>query len=165
MLPSQITRATSSLKAVFSSSRLSELGEATGFVERDRVITTERFVPSLLTSVGSREVETIADLQRDFNCDHGVDVNYKPYHDRVDRPSFPALMSLLFAMMMQCLVVNVLRPKRNGLLAGFDDVVVQDGTCFALHDGLRGAFPAASRKKVLPQSSCTRRCRFSATRR
>ena len=75
----EITAVSEQLKQVLGRGVLRKLGDESGFVIRQRAITADRFVPSILKSFGSRDVESIADLQRDFNADHDLEVHYKPY--------------------------------------------------------------------------------------
>jgi len=140
MLDAKLNKISAQLKRCIGRSKLRCVGDASGFVIRNRTITAERFVPSLIKSMGSRKVESIADLVRDFNCDHGLSVHYKPYYQRLNTPCFPRMMCSVFERMLNQLFVPVLAPLRNGPFAQFDDIVVQDGTSFALHDGLATAF-------------------------
>lgn len=48
---------------------------------------------------------------RDFNYDHDESINYKPYHDRLNRPSFPLFMQAVFSLMLRSFVVKALRPS------------------------------------------------------
>jgi len=105
------------------------------------VITTPEFVTSLLHSLGTRRVESLADLHRDFNADHGVSVNYKPYYERLDSRGFVELMRSLFEDLLSTLYQRVLSPMRESVLGRFQDIVIHDGSSFALHDALAYAFP------------------------
>ena len=84
MLDSQITKIDAQLKQALGAKELFVLGRETGFEKRARSITTLRFVTSLVQSLGSRRVESIADLLRDFNRDHDTEIYYKPYYNRLD---------------------------------------------------------------------------------
>lgn len=113
-----------------------------GFERRaSRVIEPVMFLSSLLHSLGTRRVESLADLHRDFNADHGTTVNYKPYYERLDTAGFAAWMAATFEGLMSSLALEMLRPVNNSPLERFDDIVLHDGTSFALHQGLIGAFP------------------------
>jgi hypothetical protein len=141
MLGSQITRSAAQLKRALGDRDLFVLGRETGFEKRTRSITTLRFVTSLLQSLGSRRVESIADLLRDFNRDHDTEIYYKPYYNRLDCPGFPELMRHLFEAMVSQLCAPVLKPAKDGPFRRFKDIVIHDGTSFALHDGLVESFP------------------------
>jgi hypothetical protein len=141
MLESQITRSVRQLKQALGRSELFLLGRETGFEKRARSITTLRFVSSLLQSLGSRRVESIADLLRDFNRDHGTAIYYKPYYNRLDCPGFPELMRQVFEAMMSGLHAQVLKPSKDGPFRRFKDIVVHDGTSFGLRASLAESFP------------------------
>jgi len=128
------------LKQVLGSATLRKIGDESGFVIRERTITASRFVTSILKSMGSQESESIAGLLRDFNFDHGEAVHYKPYYNKLNTPCFPRMMCGVFEGMLNHLHTQVLAPLRNGPFAHFEDIIVQDGTSFALHDGLAEAF-------------------------
>jgi hypothetical protein len=140
MLEAQLTEVVNQLKEAMGRAALRQVGDESGFVIRERAITADRFVPSLIKSLGSRRVESIADLVRDFNFDHGLAVHYKPYYEKLDTPCFPRLMHHVFESMLNSLCVPVLSPLRGGPFARFRDIIIQDGTSFALHDGLAAAF-------------------------
>lgn len=140
MLKSQITKTVDQLKNVLGESELFDLGRESGFEKRARSITTLRFVSSLLHSLGTRRVESIADLLRDFNYEHNTQIHYKPYYNRVDRPGFPELMRQIFESMMSGLCAQVLKPAKDGPFQRFTDILLHDGTSFALHDGLAKSF-------------------------
>ncbi len=141
MLNSKIAQIENQLKAVMGQGALEELAKQTGFVQRKRTITATRFAASLLHSLGTRKIETIADLHRDFNNDNDVFINYKPYYEKLDTNGFPEFMRLLFEKMMSVMYLKVLAPLRKGPFNEFRDIVIHDGTCFALHDCLRDEFP------------------------
>jgi hypothetical protein len=136
----KITAVAAQLKGVMGRNTLRQLGDDSGFVIRKRAITADRFVPSLLKTLASRRVESLADMVRDFNGDHQLAIFYKPFYEKLDTPCFPRLMKSVFQCMLDTLCVQALAPLRGGPFARFRDIRFQDGTSFALHDGLAGAF-------------------------
>jgi hypothetical protein len=141
MLSTHLTRVESQLKQVIAPSVLRALGDQSGFVIRKRSITADRFVPSIIKSLGSRDIESLADLVRDFNHDHGLAINYKPFYERLDTPCFPRLMHGVLERMLTHLCISVLKPLRDGPFARFKDIIAHDGSSFALHDALAPDFP------------------------
>jgi len=140
MLDMNLSEIEDQLKQAIGAQSLRTFGEGSGFVIREREITADRFVSSMVKSLGSRSVESIADLVRDFNHDHGVAVHYKPYYQKLSTSCFPRLMHAVFESMLTYLYVEALAPLRNGPFARFRDILIQDGTSFALHDSLSAAF-------------------------
>ena len=141
MLNTKITTIEEQLKTVLGETALEKLGKESGFIRRRRTITASMFVGSLLHSLGTRKVETIADLHRDFNSDNGLFVNYKPYFEKLDSPGFPELMRILFERMMSEMSLRILSPLKEGPFGAFTDIALHDGSSFALHDDLRKEFP------------------------
>lgn len=135
-----LTTVSDQLKNAMGRATLRQLGDDSGFIIRERAITADRFVPSLIKSLASHKVESIADLVRDFNFDQGLTVHYKPYYEKLDTPCFPRLMKGMLESMLTEMCVPVLAPLRDGPFACFRDIVIQDGSSFALHDGLAQAF-------------------------
>ncbi len=136
----QLTTVSDQLKEAMGRATLRQLGDDSGFVIRERTITADRFVPSLIKSLASHKVESIADLVRDFNFDHGLAVHYKPYYEKLDTPCFPRLMKGMLESMLNTMCLPVLAPLREGPFARFEDILIQDGSSFALHDGLANVF-------------------------
>ncbi len=56
-----------------------------GHCRRMRKITPQRLALSLIQSPGEGKVETLADLQREFNRMHGLNVRYKPFHKQLSK--------------------------------------------------------------------------------
>jgi len=96
-----LARISKTLQAVLSEDVLERLARKSQFSFRTpRGIDASNFVHSLLTSLGIGNVETIADLHRGHNADHGSSVNYKPYYDRLNRAGFAQMMEQLFQEML-----------------------------------------------------------------
>ena len=141
MLDKDLSGIVAQLKQAIGAQSLRALGEASGFVIREREITADRFVPSLLKSLGSHSVESIADLVRDFNYDHDLAIHYKPFYQRLNPPCFPRLMRSVCESMLTHLSAEVLEPLRNGPFARFRDILIQDGTSFVTVHRLFGCAP------------------------
>jgi hypothetical protein len=136
-----IARAANQLKMLLSPQVLQRLGQQSGLVLRERLITAERLVLSLLQSLGSRKIVSLAELTRDFNADHGLAVYYKPFYQRLDRPEFAKLMRNVFDTAIATLHAKALEAVHNGPFASFKDILIQDGSSFAVHGALATIFP------------------------
>lgn len=145
MQQQHLSRTTEQLKRVLSPELLRQLGAASGLVVRERLITAERLVPSILRSLGSRRVASLAELTRDFNADHQLAVHYKPFYEKLDTPAFPTLMQAVFDEVIRSLHSQALDAIASGPFAKFKDIVVQDGTSFAIHHALANVFPGRFR--------------------
>jgi hypothetical protein len=91
-------------------------------------------------ALGASRVETVADILRTFNAQTGLNTQYKAFYNRLAQPEFPRFMRQVFRDILQNLSANVLRPAAGGQLAHFEDLVVQDGRSFAVHDALARTF-------------------------
>lgn len=120
---------------------INELGRSTGQSQRMRVITPHRLVLTLLSSMGGGGVESIADLCRAFNYQHGESTAYKAFYNRLARPEFVEFMREVFARLLHRFTLRVLRPEPESPLHRFTDVLVHDGSSFALKASLQHAFP------------------------
>lgn len=141
MLETKVTRIEKQIKAVFGENVLEKMAKQTGFVQRKRTVTATRFTGSLLYSLGTRKIETIADLHRDFNHQNDIFINYKPYYEKLDTEAFPEMMRTLFQSMLNVMCLKVLSPLKEGVFSNFQDIVLHDGSSFALHDALCDVFP------------------------
>lgn len=131
----------SQLKKTLSASKLKKIGSDSGFVIRNNKILAAPFICSLLNSLGTRRVQTLCDLHRDFNFDQDTFVHYHPYYNKLDTPCFPRMMKSLLESMMSEMYVKVLAPLKTGPFSRFDDIQAHDGTSFALHSELKDVFP------------------------
>ena len=75
-------------KRVLSPTLLNDLGHRVGFCHRERLVTPYRLVLGLLASHATVSVETLADIQRQFNALFGTTVAYKPFHNQLTKRSF-----------------------------------------------------------------------------
>src|SRR2546423_4424190 len=69
-----------------SADEVNELGLRTGQSERLRTITPHRLFLSTVAGLAGRQVESLADLLREFNHHNGVTVAYKAFYNRLARP-------------------------------------------------------------------------------
>ena len=129
------------LEATLNPTTLNELGREVGFVERLRLITPATLIPSLISDLGARKVETIADLHRGFNFLADTNTAYKAFYMRLARKEFPELMKKVLEQLLDELMVETLELEESGPLARFKDVRIQDGTSFAVKSTLSEVFP------------------------
>jgi hypothetical protein len=135
-----LTRFSQALRSVLGFRPLLSRARATGHCRRLRDITPQRLVCALLEALGSLRVTTIADLLRTFNAQTGLSTRYKPFHKRLAQPEFPLFMRELYLDILRKLSQNVLRAAARENLGRFADVLVQDGSSFAVHDALAQRF-------------------------
>src|SRR5438445_192707 len=135
-----LNRFTCGLKATLGSRSLTPLARDLGYCRRLRDVTPQRMVCALLDALGGRRIETLADIQRTFNAQTGLSTRYKAFYNQLAKPAFPRFMRAVFTEVLRNLSQAVLRPAAGSALDGFADIVIQDGSSFAVHDALAGTF-------------------------
>ena len=113
----------------------------TGQSERLRTVTPHRLFLAAVTALAGRNVETLADLRREFNYHNDTTVAYKAFYNRLARPGFASFMRQMFARLVEQLTIRSLAPEDHTAVARFKDIVIQDGSSFAFEKQLRDVFP------------------------
>jgi hypothetical protein len=138
----QLTRMRRALARALSTDDVNEIGRQTGQSERLRTITPHRLFLSLVAGLGGGgQIESLADLLREFNHHNHVTVAYKAFYNRLARPSFTEFMRQMFGRLIDRLSIQTLAPAEKTAVARFKDIVIQDGSSFALKKQLRDVFP------------------------
>lgn len=140
-MQSKTSRVTQALRDVLSSERTNELGRDVGQSVRLRVVTPSRLISALIGAFAGGACESIADILREFNLQQGTSTRYKAFYNRLARPGFPEFVRSVVCRAMSCFAVRVLEPVVGSPLHAFSDIIVHDGSSFALKDGLAKAFP------------------------
>ncbi|GAC25238.1 MULTISPECIES: IS4 family transposase [Paraglaciecola] len=123
---------------VLNEFKINDIGKSSGFCCRQRVVKPFELVMSLLTALGDKSVDSISDLHRYFTGLTFSDVQYKPFHNQLSKPEFRDMMKRLVAMAMGNWQQQILGTDVN--LSMFEQIVVQDGSSFAVHDSLSDVF-------------------------
>jgi hypothetical protein len=135
-----LTRMRTALARALSTDDVNQLGRETGQSERLRTITPHRLFLSIIAALGGGKVESLADLLREFNYQNDVCVAYKAFYNRLAREGFARFMRQMFARLVGQLAVRTLEPDGRAAIARFKDIVIQDGSSFALKNELAEAF-------------------------
>jgi hypothetical protein len=126
---------------VFSEPLLNACGTAVKFCQRQRVITPFRLALALTATCASQRVETIADLHCGFNALFGTTVTYKAFYNQVAKPHFADFARTMAARLISDMTLKVLGFAKGRAFGEFRHIILQDGSSFAIHDGLREVFP------------------------
>src|SRR2546423_11592944 len=126
---------------VFSESLLNACGQDVKFCRRQRVITPFRLGLALTATCASQHVDTLADFHRGFNALFDTTITYKAFYNQLAKPHFAAFMSTTASRLIGELSLKVLGFAKGRAFAEFRHIVIQDGSSFAIHDGLREVFP------------------------
>jgi len=126
---------------VFSEPLLNACGQDVKFCRRQRVITPFRLGLALTATCASQRVETIADFHCGFNALFGTTVTYKAFYNQVAKPHFADFVRTMTERLIGDMTLQVLGFKKGRAFAEFRRIILQDGSSFAIHDGLREVFP------------------------
>jgi hypothetical protein len=126
---------------VFSETLLNACGTDVKFCRRQRVITPFRLGLALTATCASQRVETLADFHCGFNALFGTTVTYKAFYNQVAKPHFADFARTMAARLLSDMTLKVLGFEKGHAFGEFRHIVLQDGSSFAIHDGLREVFP------------------------
>jgi Transposase DDE domain len=135
-----LTRLRTALARALSADDVNQLGRDTGQSERLRTVTPHRLFLSTIAALAGGKVESLADLLREFNHQNQVTVAYKAFYNRLARPGFARFMQQMFARLVERLSIQMLEPEGHAAVARFKDIVIQDGSSFALKKTLQHVF-------------------------
>ena len=137
----ELTKLSHTLGRALAAADVNQLGRESGQAERLRTVTPHRLFLAMVSTLGSGRVESLADLLRAFNHQNGVEVAYKAFYNRLARIGFATFMRGMLARLIDQLRVQTLRPDGQKAVARFTDIVIHDGSSFALNAAMSGTFP------------------------
>ena len=137
----ELTKLSHTLAQALSVSAVNQLGRETGQAKRLRTVTPHRLFLAMVSTLGSGRVESLADLLRAFNHQNQVEVAYKAFYNRLARIGFATFMRRMLARLLDQLRLQTLAPDGQHAVARFTDIVIHDGSSFALKAALAGTFP------------------------
>src|SRR6059036_1318297 len=137
----QLSMAADKFQWVFSESLLNACGKEVKLCRRHRVITPFRLGLALTATCASQPVETIADFHCGFNALFGTTITYKAFYNQVAKPHFADFARTMTERLVSEMTLKVLGFAKGHAFAAFRHIVIQDGSSFAIHDGLREVFP------------------------
>ena len=137
----QLSMVADKFQWVFSEALLNGCGKAVKFCRRQRVITPFRLGLALTATCASQRVETIADFHCGFNALFGTTVTYKAFYNQVAKPHFADFARTMAERLISDMTLKVLGFAKGRAFGEFRHIILQDGSSFAIHDGLREVFP------------------------
>src|SRR5215467_4766852 len=137
----QLSMVADKFQWVFSEALLNACGTDVKFCRRQRVITPFRLGLALTATCASQRVETLADFHCGFNALWGTTVTYKAFYNQVAKPHFADFARTMAARLISEMTLHVLGFEKGRAFSEFRHIVLQDGSSFAIHDGLREVFP------------------------
>ena len=141
MDPQQLTIMAHKFQAVFDADVRNDRGSQLAFAKRQRQLTPCRFGLSVIASMATAHVPSIASLHRDFNALWDVESTYKAFYNQVAKTSCAEFFRTSLCDIMGKLTMKVLGCEAGQALSECKRFVMQDGSAFALHDALAHLFP------------------------
>ncbi len=128
---------------VLNEFNINGIGQRCGFCVRKRVVRPYELVMTLVTAMGDKNIGCISDLHRYFTGLTFTDVQYKPFHNQLSKPTFNPLIQRIVEMALHRWQQQTLGTDKD--LSEFKQVVLQDGSSFAIHYALKDAFKSRFR--------------------
>lgn len=144
-----VKRATNIDATSISKQLIAALGEAevlqvardSRWLRRLRAVTPLGLVVACLSTLGASKATWLADILRTFNAFTGLSIRYKPFHNQLRKASFPEFMRRLLERTLAKMTRPVLSAGVGTKLRKFRDILLHDGSSFALKDGLKKEWP------------------------
>ena len=130
-----------SLTQIFQGNALNQMARDCRFLERERKVEPFKLVLSMLTSLASGKVETLADIHRSYNYLSEESVAYKPFHNQLSKERFADFMRHAASYLLERLIQPSLSVPLRGAFSEFERILVHDGTSFAVKDTLASDYP------------------------
>src|SRR2546429_1595733 len=137
----QLSMIADKVQWVFSEALLNACGKEAKLCRRQRVITPFRLGLALTATCASQQVETIADFHCGFNALFGTTVTYKAFYNQLAKPHFADFARTMTERLISEMTLKVLGFATGRPFGEFRRIILQDGSSFAIHDGLREVFP------------------------
>jgi hypothetical protein len=141
MDPRHFTTMANKFQSVLDEEVLNERGQALGLVKRKRLVTPFRMGLSVMASMATQHVPTIADLHRQFNELWELDTDYNAFYKQLLKPTAPEFFLESLSDIMSQLTMKVLGFEAGEAFSEFNRLILQDGSSFALHQALAHVFP------------------------
>src|SRR5688572_6852644 len=137
----QVITMANKFQSVLDADVFNERGQQLGFAKRKRLITPFRLGLSVIASMATQHVQTIADLHRQFNELWQLETDYKAFHKQLDKASAPELFLDSVCDIMSQLTMKVLGFGAGAAFGAFKRRRVQAGRAVAGPEALSDVFP------------------------
>ncbi len=112
-----------------------------GLLKRKRDVTPMALLVACLSTLGVADSRWLADILRTFNRLTGKSVQYKPFHNQLAKDAFPRFLHQVVQRALANLALPILSSVPEDKLSMFRDILLHDGTSFALKDALKKEWP------------------------
>jgi hypothetical protein len=126
---------------VFSEPVLNACGTEAKCCRRQRIITPLRLGLALTATCASQPVETLAAFHRGFHALWGTTITYNAFDTPVAKSRFADCARPMTSRLIGDMALTVLGCAKGRACAECRHILLQDGSSFAIHDGLREVLP------------------------
>jgi hypothetical protein len=137
------------LRSLFGRKEAEKHAKETGFVRRVRKLMPYALVLALVSCLGCGKADWLADIHRAHNKLTKSKIEYKPFHNQLRKPGFAKWLRALLETAVLKLTMPILEAVPASKLCAFEDILIHDGSSFAVKASLRKTF-AGRFKKVSP---------------
>ena len=137
----QLSMAADKFPWVFSESVLNACGKEVQFCRRQRVSTPLRLGVALTATGASQPVETIADFHGGVHALFGTTITSKAFSNPVAKPHGADVARTMTERLIGAMTLQVLGCAQGHPCGECRRLILQDGSSFAIHDGLREVLP------------------------
>jgi hypothetical protein len=137
----QSTIMANKFQAVLDADVLNARGKQLGFAKRERLLTPFRLGLSVVASMATQQVQTIADLHRQFNELWAFESDDKAFYTQLRKSRSPEFFRASLGHIMSQLTMKVLGFEAGEAFRACNRLLLQDGSSFALHKALAEVFP------------------------
>jgi hypothetical protein len=137
----QLSMVADKFQWVFSEALLNACGKDAKFCRRERIITPFRLGLALTATCASQRVETLADFHRGFHALFQTTITYKAFYNQGAKPHCAAFIRTMTSRLIGEMTLKVLGFEKGRAFTEFRQIIIQDGSSFAIHDALREVFP------------------------
>jgi hypothetical protein len=129
------------LVAALGDDEVLQIARQSRWLRRLRDVGPLGLVVACLSTLGASKALWLADILRTFNAFTGLSIRYKPFHNQLRKAEFPEFIRRLLERTLEKMTRPVLSAGMGGKLARFRDILLHDGSSFALKDGLKKQWP------------------------
>lgn len=138
---SHIAKARSLFSSALSPNRLEQIARQSEFIRRQRLVTGSGAFWAFAVSLGAFGCRYVSDVLRTHNAREDASLRYKPFWNRLAQAAFPRFMQTVFSTLCRELTTQVLRRRCGSSSSYFSDILIDDGSSFAVAEGLKTVFP------------------------
>lgn len=128
------------LKSVLNESAIEALSRETGFIKRKRLFSPYRLVCCLLSTFGTTDLLWLTQFHRAYCTESGTQIKYKPFYDQLVKRELSTFLQEVLLRFMNHFVSSEITLKKS-FEPLFDDILVHDGSSFAVKSTLKEKLP------------------------